>query len=218
MPQLSTSARFSERLRDATRTAHQDAEAAAFAQALLDGRVPRAGYTALVAQHWFIYSALEEAAAAMRNDPVAGGFVDDRLARVPALADDLAYLLGPDWRDQIAPTPATQAYRERLREVAYRSPTGFIAHHYTRYLGDLSGGQVIRSVAEKTWGFAPKGDGVRFYVFAGIANPAAFKREYRTRLDALPAGHRERLRIVEECKRAFTLNSGVFADLGRRFA
>ncbi|MGK5643630.1 biliverdin-producing heme oxygenase, partial [Streptomyces sp. URMC 126] len=78
-------------------------------------------------------------------------------------------------------------------------------HHYTRYLGDLSGGQIIRGKAEKAWGFARKGDGVRFYVFEGIDNPAAFKREYRAALDAVPVDDLEKQRIAEECRRAFAL-------------
>ncbi len=94
---------------------------------------------------------------------------------------------------------------------------GYIAHHYTRYLGDLSGGQIIRDKAERTWGFARKGDGVRFYVFEGISNPAAFKREYRALLDAVSVDDLEKQRIVAECKRAFSLNSDVFRALGEEF-
>ncbi len=92
-----------------------------------------------------------------------------------------------------------------------------MAHHYTRYLGDLSGGQIIRGTAEKTWGFERKGDGVRFYVFEQISNPAAFKREYRELLDAVNADDLEKQRIVDECKRAFALNTAVFRELGEAF-
>lgn len=96
-------------------------------------------------------------------------------------------------------------------------PCGYVAHHYTRYLGDLSGGQIVRGTAEKTWGFDRKGDGVRFYVFDAISNPAAFKREYRALLDALPCDDLEKQRVIEECRRAFDLNIAVFRDLGAQF-
>jgi heme oxygenase len=92
-----------------------------------------------------------------------------------------------------------------------------VAHHYTRYLGDLSGGQVLRSKAEQTWGFARKGDGVRFYVFEDIGNPAAFKRGYRELLDGVLADDLEKQRIIAECKRAFALNIAVFVALGEEF-
>ena len=50
-----------------------------------------------------------------------------------------------------------------------------------------------------------------------IGNPAAFKREYRERLDALPVDEMDRQRVVEECRRAFTLNSAMFANLGELY-
>ncbi len=92
-----------------------------------------------------------------------------------------------------------------------------MAHHYTRYLGDLSGGQIIRDTAEKAWGFTKKGDGVRFYVFEQIPNPAAFKRSYCALLDAVPGDELERQRAVAECKRAYALNNAVFQALGAEF-
>lgn len=104
-----------------------------------------------------------------------------------------------------------------MRECAERWPAGYVAHHYTRYLGDLSGGQIIRDKAERTWGFARKGDGVRFYVFEEIANPAAFKRAYRELLDGIRADDLDKQRVVAECKRAFALNTAVFRALGEEF-
>lgn len=95
---------------------------------------------------------------------------------------------------------------------------GYVAHHYTRYLGDLSGGQIIRDKAEKNWGFARKGDGVRFYVFEQVPNPAAFKRSYRALLDGVRVDELEKQRIVAECKRAFALNTAVFKALGEEFS
>jgi len=137
--------------------------------------------------------------------------------RLPSLERDLAHLRGPGWRSTLTALPATRAYADRVAECARTWPSGYVAHHYTRYLGDLSGGQIIRGRAEKTWGFARKGDGVRFYVFEGVPNPAAFKRGYRELLDAVPADDLEKQRVVSECKRAFTLNTDVFRALGEEF-
>lgn len=117
----------------------------------------------------------------------------------------------------LEPLPATAAYADRVTECAHTWSAGYVAHHYTRYLGDLSGGQIIRDRAEKTWGFARKGDGVRFYVFEEIANPASFKRGYRELLDAVDADELEKKRIVDECRRAFALNTAVFRELGEAF-
>ena len=140
---------------------------------------------------------------------VAGG-----LTRLPALGADLAFLVGPEWPDRIAPSPATAAYCERLREVCFDWPAGFIAHHYTRYLGDLSGGQSIRRAVVRRYGFRG-GQGVAFYDFRGLGPPGAFKRGYRATLDALPYPAAELNRLVGEVRLAYRLNAAVFADLER---
>ncbi|MFF7727770.1 heme oxygenase (biliverdin-producing) [Streptomyces sp. NPDC008001] len=208
---------FSTLIRTASHEQHTQAENSTFMSDMLGGRLGVDAYRRYTEQLWFVYRALEASSAALAGDPVAGPFIRPELARTAELERDLAHLGGPDWRGGLAALPATAEYAARIEECARRWPAGYVAHHYTRYLGDLSGGQIIRGTAEKTWGFARKGDGVRFYVFEAIANPAAFKREYRELLDALPVDDLEKQRVVDECKRAFALNTAVFQDLGREF-
>ncbi|SFL90048.1 heme oxygenase (biliverdin-producing) [Streptomyces pini] len=209
---------FSVLIREASRQQHTEAEGSAFMGALLGGRLGVEAYRRYTEQLWFVYRALEDGAEGLAGDPVAGPFLRPELARTAALERDLTHLHGGEgWRGSLAPLPATAAYAGRITELVCQWPGGYVAHHYTRYLGDLSGGQIIRGKAEKTWGFARKGDGVRFYVFEGIDNPAAFKREYRAALDAVPADDLEKQRIAEECRRAFALNSAVFRELGEEF-
>jgi len=208
---------FSVLLRTATQDQHTEAEGSVFMADLLGGRLGVAAYARYTEQLWFVYRALEEAAGQLRTDPVAGPFVRPELARLPELERDLGHLSGAGWREGAVALPATAAYAARIEQVARTWPAGFVAHHYTRYLGDLSGGQVIRGVAERTWGFERKGDGVRFYVFEGIDNPAQFKREYREALDGVVLDEVERQRVVEECRRAFALNTALFRDLAGVF-
>ncbi|GAA3489777.1 MULTISPECIES: heme oxygenase (biliverdin-producing) [Streptomyces] len=208
---------FSTQIRVASHEQHTEAETSTFMSDLLGGRLGVAAYTRYTEQLWFVYKALEDAAGPLGDDPVAGPFIQPELMRVAELERDLAHLRGADWRDGLVALPSTAAYAARVTECAATWPGGYVAHHYTRYLGDLSGGQIIRDRAEKTWGFARKGDGVRFYVFEGVANPAAFKRNYRELLDAVPADELEKKRIIEECKRAFDFNGSVFRELGGEF-
>ncbi|UED83806.1 heme oxygenase (biliverdin-producing) [Streptomyces profundus] len=214
MSVLDATAPFSTQIREASQAQHTEAENSTFMSDLLSGRLGVSAYRRYTEQLWFVYRALEGVTDTLAGDPVAAPFLRPELFRTSALERDLDHLHeGADWRSSLRPLPATETYAARVLEVANGWPGGYVAHHYTRYLGDLSGGQVIRSIAEKTWGFEHKGDGVRFYVFDGIANPASFKREYRALLDAVPVDAPERLRIVDECRRAFALNTALFADL-----
>ncbi|WP_395110079.1 biliverdin-producing heme oxygenase, partial [Actinomadura sp. SCN-SB] len=114
------------------------------------------------------------------------------------------------------PPPAgdpPRRYCARLREVCFDWPGGFVAHHYTRYLGDLSGGQYIGVQVRKNLGLAAGDDGVRFYRFPG--EPKSYKDRYRALLDDAPWDRAERARIIAEVKRAYRLNAAVTADLGR---
>lgn len=208
---------FSTLIRVASHEQHTEAETSTFMSDLLGGRLGVDAYARYTEQLWFVYAALEDAAEGLKDDPVAGPFIQPELMRTAELERDLAHLRGPDWRAGLRALPATAAYAARVEECARTWPAGYVAHHYTRYLGDLSGGQIIRDKAEKTWGFARKGDGVRFYVFEEITNPAAFKRGYRELLDAVNADDLEKQRIVDECKRAFAFNSAVFHELGAEY-
>ncbi|MEE1801411.1 biliverdin-producing heme oxygenase [Streptomyces sp. JV176] len=208
---------FSTLIRVASHEKHDEANAAPFMSNLLGGRLGVDAYVRYTEQLWFLYRALEGASGALKEDPVAGPFIQNELARTPELERDLAHLGGADWSTGLEPLPATAAYAARVEECAREWPGGFVAHHYTRYMGDLSGGQIVRDKAEKTYGFARKSDGVRFYVFEGISNPAAFKRGYRELLDTIAADDLEKQRIVDECKRAFDFNGAVFEELSAEF-
>ncbi|WP_171115691.1 MULTISPECIES: biliverdin-producing heme oxygenase [unclassified Streptomyces] len=205
-------------IRTASHEQHEEVRTSTFMSDLLGRRLGVDAYARYTEQLWFVYEALESGAERLAQDSVAGPFMRPELFRMPSLEEDLAYLRGPAWRSTLTALPATRAYAGRITECARTWLAGYIAHHYTRYLGDLSGGQIIRDTAEKAWGFPKKGDGVRFYVFEQIPNPAAFKRDYRVLLDGVRADELEKQRIVAECRRAFALNSEVLLALGEEFA
>jgi heme oxygenase len=175
---------------------------------LLSGRLDRAAYADLAAQQLVVYTALEAAGARLPDD---GGLVFDELARVPAIEQDLAHLYGAGWRNQVRVLPATRAYAARLALTADSLPR-YAAHAYTRYLGDLSGGQIIKRMLQRHYGFTS--DGIAFYDFPQIHKLKPFKDVYRERLDALPLDDEARAAVVEEARLAFRLNADVFGELG----
>jgi heme oxygenase len=205
---------LADALREQTRHAHEQAESSPFVSDLLAGRLPLAAYTALVAQNYAIYQALEGLALRWRDDPVAGAFVFDELTRVGKLEHDLAALLGSDWsaRASALQVPATARYVAHLNDGGADWPGGFIAHHYVRYLGDLSGGQAIRVAIERIYGDAGRG-AVGFYVFEHIERIKPFRDLYRQLLDRAPIGAADQMRVVAEATVAFELNRAVFIEL-----
>ena len=205
---------FSQALRERTWSGHGESEGAGFMSDLMTGKGTREDYIALVAQHYFVYEALEAAAVSFAADPVAAPFLSDQLTRLPALEADLSFLLGDGWRDAIAPLPTTVRYVDRINEIAAEHwAGGFVAHHYTRYLGDLSGGQAIRRIMQRQFGFET--NGVGFYLFDQIASPKAFKDTYREQLDTAGWDEAERERVIDEVLAAYRLNTELFDDLAQ---
>ena len=196
-------------LRERTRAAHEDAESSPFVRELLEGQRTREDYVALVGQQYYIYQALEAVGELLREDPVVGAFVMPQLTRLPAIEADLDFL-DPGWRDRLEPLAATRSYVARIHRTA-TWPGGYIAHHYTRYLGDLSGGQVIRTLLSRQFGFDT--NGVGFYIFQDIAKPKLFKDRYREQLDAIDWDEAERERVLAEANEAFRCNEAVFVEL-----
>jgi len=208
---MSTVIPFSQALRERTSSGHSSSEGADFMSDLMTGKGSKEDYVALVAQHFFIYEALEAAADRMRADAVAAPFISDKLTRLPAIVQDLEFLIGQDWREQITPLPTTARYVARINEVGAVWPGGFVAHHYTRYLGDLSGGQIIRTLMQRQFGFDT--NGVGFYLFGDIAKPREFKDTYREQLDAVPWDDEEQARVIDEVMVAYRFNTDLFRDL-----
>ncbi|MFD0889200.1 heme oxygenase (biliverdin-producing) [Streptosporangium algeriense] len=204
---------FSEVLRNATWSAHESAEGEGYLTALMAGRLSAEAYGEMVAQHYFAYVALDGVSRALTGDPVAGPFVFPELYREEALVRDLETIYGSGWRSRIEPSGPTAELVARIERTA-SWPGGYVAHHYTRYMGDLSGGQFIRMELQKIYGYQTDG-GVDFYRFDAIGSLPRFKNDYRARLDALPADEAEKARIIEETRLAYRLNTEVLADLGR---
>lgn len=203
---------FSQALRERTWTGHGESEGAGFMHDLMSGKGTREDYIALVVQHYFMYEALEAAAERFADAPEAQPFLDERLTRMPSLVSDLEFLLGADWKQQITPVPATERYVARVNEVADEGWVGgFIAHHYTRYLGDLSGGQAIGRLMKRQFGFET--EGILFYLFEQIPDAKAFKDAYREQLDAAHWDDAEQERVIDEVLAAYRFNTEVFDDL-----
>lgn len=203
---------LASQIRIRTMDAHTEAESAPFVEDLVGGRLPIVDYVRLTAQHHAIYEAIEESFAAT-EDPTLLPFMIPGLLRLQALQADLVFLAGEDWEKKVPILPATVAYVDHIREVAGEWPRGLLAHHYIRYLGDLSGGQLIRRVVRRVYRFEDE-RGSEFYEFPGIPSAKEFKTRYRDLLDSLPWDDEEKERLIQEVALAFRFHGAVFQDLG----
>jgi heme oxygenase len=140
------SVNLSTQLREGTKKSHTMAENVGFVKCFLKGVVEKTSYRKLVANLYFVYSAMEEEMEKLRSHPVVSKICFPELNRKNALEQDLYFYYGPNWRNEIALSPAGQAYVDRIREIATTEPELLVAHSYTRYLGDLSGGQILKKI------------------------------------------------------------------------
>lgn len=197
-------------IREQSRQVHEEAENSSLMSAISTGQVELAEYAALLGQLRWVYEALDSGAELRRTSPEFATVFDARLDRRAAIASDLLAL----GVQEDPPSAATRAYANRIAEVAQTWPLGLLAHHYTRYMGDLSGGRVLGSALRTTLGLTPD-HGLAFYEFDIISIPA-FKRSYRSAMDALPLTVQQKDAFVHEVMRAFSFNTAMFASIDSR--
>jgi heme oxygenase len=197
-------------LREGTADVHRGAEHSSFVSRFMAGTLDRDTYSQhLLALHP-VYTALEGAMERFRDAPRLSAFYLPVLWRSACLAADLQHLRGPDWHRE-DPVPSARRYAEHVKEIAQRTPISLVAHCYVRYLGDLSGGQVLGEMAKRH--LRLDGEGASFYEFHEIGDVAAFKHDFRERLDELPLRDGERETLVAEARTAFALNAAIFDEL-----
>ncbi|MGC9502840.1 heme oxygenase (biliverdin-producing) [Baaleninema sp.] len=202
-------------LREGTKHSHTAAENTAFMKCFLKGIVEREPFRKLLANLYLVYSTLEEEIQNHLDNPAVKGIYFPELNRTQKLEEDLAYYYGDNWREQIVPVEAGKVYVDRIREVAQTQPELLVAHAYTRYMGDLSGGQSLRTIARSALDL-PEDKGTGLHEFDAIATPEArraFKFRYRDTLNALPVSDDIAHRMVDEANLAFELNRNVMHDL-----
>ncbi|MDO5097847.1 MAG: biliverdin-producing heme oxygenase [Corynebacterium sp.] len=204
---------LSVELKTSTADAHERAEHSTFMSDLLEGRLDVNAFIALQQQSWLFYTALEEATDAVRESGFAVDLLDPVLNRKETLARDLEKLCGADWEAGITALPATQEYIDRLNDIrdTVDGPR-LVAHHYVRYLGDLSGGQVIGRMMQRHYDVDSAA--LSFYDFPEIEKLKPYKDGYRAKLDGLELTDEEHARLVNEASDAFIFNHNLFAALG----
>ena len=203
---------FAAQIKQGTKESHSAAENTKFVASFLRGVLDPQEYRKLIANFYFVYSAMEEEVEALKDHPVVGKINLPELPRKESLKEDLSYYYGPSWETEIKQSEACVKYVNRIREIAKDDPNLLVGHHYTRYLGDLSGGQILRGIAENS--LKPeKGKGLSFYDFSEISDSKNYKKSYRQLLDELDVAQDDVDLIIREANYAFKLNMYMFEEL-----
>nr|YP_009314544.1 Heme oxygenase [Liagoropsis maxima]SCW22798.1 Heme oxygenase [Liagoropsis maxima] len=206
------STKLAEQLRKGTTKSHSMAENVSFVKSFLGGVVDKKAYRKLVANLYFVYVAIEKQMESNKNHQLIQPIYFTELHRTTSLKDDLKYYYGDNWIDEIAPSEATQIYVRRIHEVGMNQPELLVAHAYTRYMGDLSGGQILKKIAQNAMNLSGN-QGTSFYDFPEIQNESLFKDNYRGQLNQIPVDERQISDIIAEANIAFTLNMKMFQEL-----
>eukprot|EP00567_Pseudictyota_dubia_P007625 CAMPEP_0197444774 /NCGR_PEP_ID=MMETSP1175-20131217/10165_1 /TAXON_ID=1003142 /ORGANISM="Triceratium dubium, Strain CCMP147" /LENGTH=314 /DNA_ID=CAMNT_0042975621 /DNA_START=114 /DNA_END=1058 /DNA_ORIENTATION=- len=198
-------------LDDGTRKSHSVAQNSAFVSGFFKGIGTKSAFATLVTSLYFVYDAMEEVFDQTSNEYVQ--YLDSsELRRVPSLEQDMEYFYGSSWKDLIVPSRATKAYVQRVKDIADTEPYLLIAHQYTRYLGDLFGGQMMGGMATRSLGLE-SGKGTAFYTFNDIPSTEKFITNWYTKLNELALTEEQKEAIVEEANLVFDLNIGILEEL-----
>jgi heme oxygenase (biliverdin-producing, ferredoxin) len=187
-----------------TKTLHVEAERTGIIRDLLRGEASREGYVLLLRNLLPAYQAMERGLERHRGSPGLGALARYRLDRAPAIQSDLNAICGKRRSRDIPLLTVGEVYAERVAGAAEGDGARLIAHAYTRYLGDLSGGLILQRLLARSLGLHPSE--LSFYDFPRFSDLDALKAGYRKAVDRAGTLIRDRDAVVEEGAVAFTLN------------
>jgi heme oxygenase len=188
------------------------AERSRLMRVLMRGDMTRSAYCAKLRNLYSIYAALEPALARHAGHPQIAPIMLPGLARAASLESDLQALHGPDWRTELAPAKCTLLYVRRLHDIEATRPGLLLAHAYVRYLGDLSGGQMLGRIVTRSLGLAD-GAGTAFYDFGDAEQTRALTQAFRQGLDRITVDPAAADAIVDEAACSFRMHRQLFLEL-----
>jgi heme oxygenase (biliverdin-producing, ferredoxin) len=207
---------LASRLRKETYNAHRSVERSPFMSALLLGQLERSAYVLFLRNLEPIYEALELGLMRHANKPFISLILKQPLLRLSSLHRDLEFFQGSSWRCDLPIVGACSAYVNHLCTLQDKMPQLLIAHAYVRYLGDLSGGQMLQKIVVRSLQLPDTDKGIDFYNFGDPYQVAALLSEFRTGLNLIEevgTGTGEKIDLVSEARFAFELHIQLFDDL-----
>jgi heme oxygenase (biliverdin-producing, ferredoxin) len=196
-----------------TKTLHLEAERTGVVRDILRGQASLESYVLFLRNLLPTYQELESSLDRHSQSPVLKELNTYRLDRTSAIESDLERLCGTAWAENVPLLPAGRSYAHRVSIAAAGDGTRLIAHAYTRYLGDLSGGLIMKRLLARSLALAP--EQLSFYDFPQFDDLVILKKNYREALDRAGATASTPAAIVEEGATAFSLNIQLSREVQR---
>jgi heme oxygenase len=204
---------FAARLRDSTKSIHREAERAGFVADLIRGRATRHGYALFLRNLVPVYAMLETGIESLRHVALVACFSNPGLRRLPRLVQDLEAIAGADWATTCPLLPEAEAYARAVETAAAGDGTRLVSHAYARYLGDLSGGQILQPLLMRTLRLDPTM--LAFYNFPAFHDLGVPKAAIRDALDSVASKGPRADAIIDEALAAFRHNMALSCAITR---
>ena len=197
--------------KEQTALAHRDAESAQFVKQMFHGNFEIEKYMEYLWAFHKVYKKLEEVLERFKDHKMVSPIYFPELFRAKALEEDLKYFEQNHGicNLSVGIKVATEQYYNRLQAIENEEPMLIVAHAYTRYLGDLSGGQILGKILFSKF-LTMKG--LSFYAFP-FDNYEEWKVRYKTALDSITQEDRDISNLCAESNMAFKLNGAIFKSL-----
>lgn len=202
---------FHEQIKVSTDAAHAQAENAQFIASLMGGALDKLAYRDYLTAFLPIYIRMEELLKERQESQLISYFSHRALDRAEEISNDIAALdakLNRSLNENSL--KSVNDYLERLNPDI--TDARLLAHHYIRYLGDLSGGQAISKLVARH--YAIEAGALTFYDFAQIGDTVFYKKRYRDLLNLVPFTEQDKIEFLDEVSILYKLTTKIFLELG----
>ncbi len=204
---------FHAQIKAVTDENHRAAEESKFIVDLMSGQSSMLNYYRYMAALAPIYAQMEAAFQERSPEGILQYFDHRALDRFNKIESDLDFLakeldLPEDWSEKNQ-LNSTNTYLARITPET--SDARLLAHHYIRYLGDLSGGRIIGRMLQKHYSLPS--EAMNFYNFDEIGDPVFYKRRYRDLLNLIPLSEIEQEEFLDEVVILYGITRAIFEEL-----
>lgn len=201
---------FVDRMKKETWDEHEASKDSAFATTIMSGELGKQAFIEWQRALYPVYETLESILKKMRKtDPTIHIFDHRKLDRKDKIYNDLLKM-GVDPIEIPSHLNTVPEYVDSIKEASKSAPR-LMAYHYTRYMGDMNGGQVIAMQMNKVYGIDM--EELSCYDFSEVGDLYHYRKQYKTLLELVPWTEQDRESFIDEAKNAYAVNEKLFNEL-----